>query len=140
MLRCTPSDGGLHVRRARRLRTHLRIPRCQKPAATPPNVAVIASRLEDAPGELVDASELSGAGGSEPRGAERMCWEPGLAALAEHGRTASGACTDAGIGILGWCVLLEFPERQILEFATRFAISPRFGWGGEVMGGHDRSR
>ena len=23
--------------------------------------------------------------------------------------------------------ILEFPERQILEFATRFAISPRFG-------------
>ena len=72
------------MRRARRLRTHLRIPRCQKPAATPPNVAVIASRLEDAPGELVDASELAGAGGSEPRGAERMCLEPRLAALAEN--------------------------------------------------------
>ena len=36
--------------------------------------------------------------------------------------------------------ILEFPERQIQEFATRFAISPRFGWGGEVTGGHGRSR
>ena len=59
--------------------------RRNKPAATPPNVAGIASRLEAAPGELVDASELAGASGSEPRGAERMCLEPGLAALAEHG-------------------------------------------------------
>ena len=29
-------------------------------------------------------SELAGAGGSEPRGAERMCLEPRLAALAEN--------------------------------------------------------
>ncbi len=69
--------------------------RRKKPAATPPNVAGIAARLEAAPGELVDASELAGAGGSEPRGAERLCLEPGLAALAEHGRTPSGTCTDA---------------------------------------------
>ena len=78
--------------------------RRKKPAATPPNVAGIASRLEAAPGELVDASELAGAGGSEPRGAERMCLEPGLTALAEYGRTPSGACTDAGTGILRWCI------------------------------------
>ena len=58
--------------------------RRKEPAATPPNVAGIASRLEAAHGELVDASELAGAGGSEPRGAERMCLEPRLAALAEN--------------------------------------------------------
>ena len=87
--------------------------RRKKPAATPPNVAGIASRVEAAPGELVDASELAGAGGSEPRGAERVCLEPGLAALAEHGRTPSGACTDAGIGVLGWCAAFELGKARV---------------------------
>ena len=36
--------------------------------------------------------------------------------------------------------VLKFPEQQILEFVTRFGISPRFGQGGEVMGGRGRSR
>ena len=88
--------------------------RRKKPAATPPNVAGIASRLESAPGELVDASELAGAGGSELLGAERVCLELGLAALAKHGRTPSGACPDAGIGVVGWCVAaFELGEARV---------------------------
>ena len=78
--------------------------RRKKPAATPPNVAGIAARLEAAPGELVDASELAGAGGKEPE----------LASLAENGRAPSGACTDAGSGVLGWCVAaFELGEARI---------------------------
>ena len=69
--------------------------RRKKPAAIPPNVAGIAARVEAAPDELVGVSELAGAGGSEPRGAKSMCLDLGLAALAEHGRTPSGTCTDA---------------------------------------------
>jgi len=60
--------------------------------------------LEAAPGELVDASELAGAGGKEPE----------LASLAENGRAPSGACTDAGSGVLGWCVAaFELGEARI---------------------------
>ena len=78
--------------------------RRKKPAATPPNVAGIAARLEAAPGELVDASELAGAGGKEPE----------LASLAENGRAPSGACTDAGNGLLGWCVAaFELGEARV---------------------------
>ena len=88
--------------------------RRKKPAAIPPNVAGIAARVEAAPDELVGVSELAGAGGSEPRGAERLCLEPGLAALAKHGRTPSGACPDAGIGVVGWCVAaFELGEARI---------------------------
>ena len=78
--------------------------RRKKPAATPPNVAGIAFRLEAAHGKLVDASELDGAGGKEPA----------LASLAENGRAPSGACTDAEIGVLAWCVTaFELGEARV---------------------------
>ena len=78
--------------------------RRKKPTATPPKVAGIVLRLEAAHGELVDASELAGAGGKEPA----------LASLAENGRAPSGACTDAGIGVLGWCVAaFELREARV---------------------------
>ena len=78
--------------------------RRKKLAATPPNVAGIAFRLEAAHGKLVDASELDGAGGKEPA----------LASLAENGRAPSGACTDAEIGVLAWCVTaFELGEARV---------------------------
>ena len=78
--------------------------RRKKLAATPPNVAGIAFRLEAAHGKLVDASELDGAGGKEPA----------LASLAENGRAPSGACTDAGNGVLGWYVAaFELGEARV---------------------------
>ena len=55
-------------------------------------------------GQGVDASELAGAGGKEPA----------LASLAENGRAPSGACTDAGIGVLWWCVAaFELREARV---------------------------
>ena len=60
--------------------------------------------MEAAPGELVDASELAGAGGKKPE----------LASLAENGRAPSGACTDAGNGVLGWYVAaFELGEARV---------------------------